>query len=287
MPRRYYSSVAFTATLTADITNSDTSFAVSTVSGWPSSYPYTIIVDENTADEELMEVTNRSGTTLTVTRGVDGSTAVSHVSGASVKHGVSARDFDEPNRFLNGESAVVLATGSAAAPTLGFLNDSNTGFYSPGADQAAVSTGGVERIRWDANGATNLNGPVLEKWNVVGSAPPATTNIDILTAQNWHYTNAMTANCTLNFRGSSSVTLNSMLAVGQSVTVTFVSYNTGTGYYPSAVQVDGGGGVGILWQSGVEPALGTANAWNAYHFTIVKTSATPAYLVMAAYTTYA
>jgi hypothetical protein len=113
VPRRFYSSTAFAGTLTADINNVVTSFAVSTVTGHPSTYPYTIIVNENTANEEVMEVTNRSGTTLTVTRGVDGTTAVSHLSGASVKHGVSARDFDEPNAFLN-EGGTIASSASGS-----------------------------------------------------------------------------------------------------------------------------------------------------------------------------
>jgi hypothetical protein len=42
--------------------------------------------------------------------------------------------------------------GSAAAPTLTFTGDLNTGIYSPGADQVAVSTGGALRITVDASG---------------------------------------------------------------------------------------------------------------------------------------
>jgi hypothetical protein len=37
-------------------------------------------------------------------------------------------------------------TGSAAAPTLTFTGDPNTGIYSPGADEVAISTGGLQRF---------------------------------------------------------------------------------------------------------------------------------------------
>ena len=37
--------------------------------------------------------------------------------------------------------------GNAATPALGFTNDTDTGTFSPGADQWAISTGGVERLR--------------------------------------------------------------------------------------------------------------------------------------------
>jgi hypothetical protein len=43
-----------------------------------------------------------------------------------------------------------IALGSAASPTLKFTGDANTGIYSPGADQLAVSTGGTERARTSA-----------------------------------------------------------------------------------------------------------------------------------------
>jgi hypothetical protein len=43
-------------------------------------------------------------------------------------------------------------TGSAAAPTLTFTGDPNTGIYSPGADQVAISTNGTGRLFVDASG---------------------------------------------------------------------------------------------------------------------------------------
>jgi hypothetical protein len=101
MSRRYYSSIAERTTLSFAVNASTTTFIVNAVVGWPSNTPYTLIIDVDTINEEIVTVTNRSGTTLTVTRGVDGSTAKTHDSGADVRHGVSGRDFDEPNAHLN------------------------------------------------------------------------------------------------------------------------------------------------------------------------------------------
>ena len=42
--------------------------------------------------------------------------------------------------------------GSAAAPTLTFTGDANTGIYSPGADQVAISTNGLQRATIDNAG---------------------------------------------------------------------------------------------------------------------------------------
>lgn len=118
MPRRYYSSVAQRTSLSADITNSQTTIVVGAVVGFPASYPYTLIIDQDTINEEVVEVASRSGTTLTVTRGVDGTSAVAHSAGATVNHGVSARDFEEPNAFLNaGTLPLVTAKGDILAAT--------------------------------------------------------------------------------------------------------------------------------------------------------------------------
>jgi hypothetical protein len=42
--------------------------------------------------------------------------------------------------------------GSASAPAFSFTGDTNTGIYSPGADQVAVATNGTGRLFVDANG---------------------------------------------------------------------------------------------------------------------------------------
>jgi hypothetical protein len=49
-----------------------------------------------------------------------------------------------------------IALGSAASPTLKFTGDPNTGIYSPGADQLAVSTGGTGRLFVDASGRVGI-----------------------------------------------------------------------------------------------------------------------------------
>jgi hypothetical protein len=49
-------------------------------------------------------------------------------------------------------SDIELALGTQTAPSLSFTGDPNTGIYSPGADQVAISTGGTGRLFVDANG---------------------------------------------------------------------------------------------------------------------------------------
>ncbi len=46
--------------------------------------------------------------------------------------------------------------GSAASPSFAFNGDTNTGIYSPGADQVAISTNGTGRLFVDANGRVGV-----------------------------------------------------------------------------------------------------------------------------------
>lgn len=46
--------------------------------------------------------------------------------------------------------------GSESAPSIAFSSDTNTGFFQPGADLLAITTGGVERVRVDASGNVGI-----------------------------------------------------------------------------------------------------------------------------------
>jgi hypothetical protein len=46
--------------------------------------------------------------------------------------------------------------GTAGAPTITFTGDTNTGIYSPGADQVAISTNGTKRLSIDSTGFVEL-----------------------------------------------------------------------------------------------------------------------------------
>ena len=52
----------------------------------------------------------------------------------------------------------IIASGTAALPSLAILSDPNTGIYSPGADQLAVATNGVERLRLSSTGEFMFKG---------------------------------------------------------------------------------------------------------------------------------
>ena len=137
--------------------------------------------------------------------------------------------------------------------------------------------------------AANLVRPVLtsafETVDVVGTAPGSSYNFDISTAAVDYITANNTGNFSINFRGSSTVTLNSLLSVGQSTTVAFLVTNGSVAYYPTAFQVDGVS-VTPKWQGGTAPSSGNANSIDSYTFTIIKT-ASATYTVLASQVKFA
>ena len=60
---------------------------------------------------------------------------------------------DKNKKITIGELFASIPAGTAAAPSVAFEGDSNTGIYSPGADQVAISTNGDERLRIDSSGS--------------------------------------------------------------------------------------------------------------------------------------
>lgn len=111
MALRYYKNGP-QRTLTLPLANStDTSITVSSVSGFPTQFPWTGILDPDQATEEVVDVTAAVGNVLTIVRGVDSTTAVAHAAGAVFYHGISARDAREANEHVNATANVHGRTG--------------------------------------------------------------------------------------------------------------------------------------------------------------------------------
>lgn len=123
-----------------------------------------------------------------------------------------------------------------------------------------------------------------EKWNVSATAATGTVDIDLITASAWYYTADATADWTLNFRGDASTTLDSLLAVGEAVTASFLATIGTSAYYPTAFQVDGSA-VTPEWQNAAAPTAGNASQIDVYTFTIVKT-ASATFTVLGSNTTF-
>jgi hypothetical protein len=109
--KRNYSAIAVETTLTAALASqsqgdANTSFVIASVSGFPSSFPYSLLVDPDTNKEEVVTVYGGSGTTLQVYRGQDNTQAVAHSAGATIRHGISAREFKELQTHISARGFV-------------------------------------------------------------------------------------------------------------------------------------------------------------------------------------
>jgi hypothetical protein len=133
----------------------------------------------------------------------------------------------------------------------------------------------VGRATTDTLTNKTLTNPLLsspeESTNIIGSAPTATQAIDFVTSGVHYFTSNSTSNITLNFRGDGSTTLNSMMAIGGSITVSTLFTNGATAYYASAYQIDGNA-VTPKWSGGTAPTAGNASSVDLYSFNIVKTA---------------
>jgi len=126
---------------------------------------------------------------------------------------------------------------------------------------------------------------VLETVTISATAATGTINYDVTTQAVLYYTSNASANWTVNFRGSSGTSLNTLMATGESLTVAFLVTQGATAYYNSAVQVDGSS-VTPKYQGGTAPTSGNASSIDAYTYTIIKTG-NAAFTVFAAQTKFA
>jgi hypothetical protein len=123
MTTRKYSSRSQQTTLSGALTSSGTTATVvsgsSLLGGVTVSAGelFTVVLDPDTALEEIVDVSATSGNTLTIVRGRDGSTGVAHSAGAVVRHMAIGRDYREANLHIEASSAVHGLSGSVVGTT--------------------------------------------------------------------------------------------------------------------------------------------------------------------------
>ena len=187
---------------------------------------------------------------------------------------------------LQNQSIMYFANAAArdAALTVGVVQE---GMFAYLADtNATVFYNGTS---WEGIGDMS-NGTLTspkETIEIVAAGSAGTINVDTLTASVEYYTNAATADWTINVRGSASVTLNSTMAIGEQISIVYLNTNTGTAYKPNAAgfEIDSVA-VTPKWLGGTAPASGNINSIDAYVYTIIKT-ASATYTVLASQNKFA
>jgi hypothetical protein len=130
---RVYSSISVETILSASITSSQTSIVVATgtasalLGGAPltpaGTYQFTLAIDPDTVNEEIVFATFISGDTFTIQRGKSGTTAITHSSGALVRHVLTADDLQYFNTALQpdqltAKADLITATAAGTAAIL-------------------------------------------------------------------------------------------------------------------------------------------------------------------------
>jgi len=232
--------------------------------------------------------------------GIYASTGLTYGASTSLYGTASAGDMGSTGEvYLKVNDAYVVTAGTfdAAGDLIVGTGSDTYGKLTKSASSNAVLTAGSSQLVWSTDLVQNSLVSPLEKWSVQASSPASTQPIYVNTSSAWFYTTATSTGWIPNIAGASSVTLSSLLAVGQSITVS-VAVTTGssaTSAYPTTLQIDGlpastsGNNITLKWQNALSPTSGNASSIDVYTYSIVKTAATspPSYTVFASRTKFA
>jgi len=202
-------------------------------------------------------------------------------SDANAPAGVKAYVLATSNGVQPGSSLSFATANTAADATEAMRIDSSgnvgIGTTTPSAQLQVAGSSSVSALK-----IPNIE----EVATVSATAATGTINYDITTQSVLFYTSNATANWTVNFRGSSGTSLNTLMATGESMSCTFLVTQGATAYYNSAVQVDGTtSGVTTRWQ-GSAPTSGNASSLDSYTYVIIKTGSAT-FTVLATQTKFA
>jgi len=232
-------------------------------------------------------ITYASTTTVLATTAAGTSTTVLHgnASGAPTFGAVSlTADVSGTLPVANG--------GSGAATLTGVLKGNGTSAFTAataGTDYVAPGTAttftALQTFAGTSSNADLKTSNILEVATVSATAATGTINFDVTTQSVLYFTTNASGNFTVNFRGSSGTSLDTVMSTGESLSATFLVTNGATAYYNSVVQVDGST-VTPKWQGGTAPTSGNASSIDSYTYVIIKTGSA-AFTVLASVTKFA
>lgn len=178
-------------------------------------------------------------------------------------------------QYLDGVTSAIQTQIDGKASTSAISSHASTSSGVHGVTGSVVGTTDSQTLTNKTLTTPVVNNGILkspeERTTVSATAATGTVNFDALTQGVLYYTTNASADWTLNVRGDGSNTLNSILAVGDAITVAFLATQGGTAYRHTALTIDGNAQT-VRWSGGTAPAAGNASGIDAYSFTIIKTA---------------
>ena len=175
-------------------------------------------------------------------------------------------------KFKDGYFAGTLTSGNVSiADSILHTGDTDTAIRFPAADTFTVQTNGAERLRITSGGGFHFtNGELIEQANITAGKLSDNTNIDLENGMVHLFTTTETTTSTPNIRVNSSTSLNSVMAIGEVISVTLITTAAAAGY--SAQLTIDGGAVTENWTGGSAPSTGGSSGVDIYAYTIIKTA---------------
>jgi hypothetical protein len=211
--------------------------------------------------------------------------------------GINSSGFTGSGSF--NQAGMVYLTSASTDLSIGTYGSNAIHFVvnSGATDAMSISSGGLINVNSSTAGTalvtvtTSSTTPALkvpnivETANTVAAAPSATTNFYLSSGAVQYYTSNAANNWTVNFAFSAGTSLNTAMAVGDSMSCTMLTSQGSTAYYNSTVTIDGTS-VTVKWQGGSAPTSGNASSIDSYTYVIYKT-ASATYTVLATQTKFA
>ena len=151
MTTRNYSSRSQQTTLTSAVTSGASSLVVQSGTALlggqsiPAGTTFTVVIDPDTAIEEIVDATAVSTNTFTISRGIDGSSAQSHSAGAVVRHMAIGRDYREANTHIEASDGVHgISNSSSVVGTTDTQTLTNKTLTAPTITNPSISGAGVD-----------------------------------------------------------------------------------------------------------------------------------------------
>jgi len=266
---------------------------------------FTVAIDVDTINEEIVFITNQTSDTMTIVRGRAGTSPTTHTAGATVKHVLTSYDLSNFQSTVPPYASLALSGSTSGTTTIQAtaVAGTNTLTLPPTTSDTLVGRATTDTLTNKTinvanntltgvatlTGTETLTNKILlspeERTTISATAATGTVNFDTVTQGTLYYTTNASANWTLNVRGNSGTTLNSIMTTGDSLTITFLVTQGATAYYASAFTIDGTS-VTPKYQGGTAFSAGNASSIDAYTYAIVKTGSA-AYTVFASQTKFA